>query len=404
MIAPNFSFPPGRRAALERLASFRPERYARTRNFLDGAVSRLSPYLRHGILELAEVRDAVLARGRTRHEIEKFIAELGWRDYFQRIYGVLGDRIWEDIEPYKTGFPADAYAADVPEDVRAGTTGAACIDGFVHDLVDGGYVHNHARMYFSAYVVHHRRIRWQAGAAFYLPHLLDGDPASNNLSWQWVASTFADKPYIFNRENLERYTAGAYCRRCPLASGGCPFDADYGVLDERLFPDKRGARISDAGGPRIELRIPADAVQDALRPAGSVVIWTHTDALSDVNAARRAYPAAPVIFAWDAAMRATDGWSEQRVAFVEGALREMHIDAREYGDASQAVLAFARLHGAEAVITVATPDPHLRATMAAVHAEIPLHALAPPPFASVNRPTDLRRFSRYWRRVTRDSP
>ncbi|MDZ4878442.1 MAG: hypothetical protein CLLPBCKN_007877 [Chroococcidiopsis cubana SAG 39.79] len=48
-----------------------------------------------------------------------------------------------------------------------------------------------------------------------LEHLLDGDPASNNMSWQWVASTFSHKPYFFNRENLERYTNGVYCRECP---------------------------------------------------------------------------------------------------------------------------------------------------------------------------------------------
>jgi deoxyribodipyrimidine photo-lyase len=64
-------------------------------------------------------------------------------------------------------------------------------------------------MWVAAFVVHFRRIRWQAGAAWFLEHLLDGDPASNNLSWQWVASTFSSKPYYFNRDNLEQFTDGA---------------------------------------------------------------------------------------------------------------------------------------------------------------------------------------------------
>ncbi|GAC1547941.1 MAG: hypothetical protein NVS2B17_32430 [Candidatus Velthaea sp.] len=399
MTASRPAFPPGRRAALERLEAFRPERYARSRNFLDGAVSALSPYLRHGILDLAQVRDAIFERGRKRYEVEKFIAELGWRDYFRRIYSLLGNRIWEDIEAYKTGFTADTYAAALPADIRTGTTGAACIDGFVYDLVDGGYVHNHARMYFASYVVHHRRVRWQAGAAFYLPHLLDGDAASNNLSWQWVASTFADKPYIFNRDNLERYTGGTYCGRCPLASGGCPFDADYRTLDQRLFPHKHDDRGTVSPAAPLDVCASADARQSDLTPAAPVVIWAHTDALNDENAARRAHPDAPVIFAWDAAMRAADGWSRQRVAFINGALREMRVDARDDGDAGAAIVAFARSHNAGAVLTMATPEPRLREIMDTVRLQLPVHELAAPPFAHLNRPTDMRRFSRYWRQV-----
>ena len=64
-------------------------------------------------------------------------------------------------------------------------------------------MHNHARMYLASYVVHFRRVRWQAGAEWFLTHLLDGNEASNNFSWQWVASTLSQKPYIFNLENVQ---------------------------------------------------------------------------------------------------------------------------------------------------------------------------------------------------------
>ena len=116
-----------------------------------------------------------------------------------------------------------------------GRTGLACMDAFARELHDTGYLHNHARMWLAAYVVHFRRIRWQAGARWFLRHPLDGDLASNNLSWQWVASTFSHKPYFFNRENLDKYTAGRYCRICPAAAQGCPFDASYEALEKRLF-------------------------------------------------------------------------------------------------------------------------------------------------------------------------
>lgn len=224
----------GRRAAEAALAQAEVGRaYEKTRNYLDGAVSRLSPYLRHGVLSLAEVRDTAVAHAQG--SPFKFINELAWRDYYQRVYAQIGDGIWQDREPYKTGYRAAAYAAELPDDVRQGTTGLACMDAFSRDLAETGYLHNHARMWVAAYVVHWRRVRWQAGARWFLEHLLDGDPASNNLSWQWVASTFSHKPYFFNRENLEKFTGSVYCRHCPLARR-CPLDGSYEQLSRRLFP------------------------------------------------------------------------------------------------------------------------------------------------------------------------
>jgi deoxyribodipyrimidine photo-lyase len=156
---------------------------------------------------------------------EKLIAELGWRDFWQRLWRQWGDGIWQDREPLKTGYPPDAYAPDLPADLAAAATGLACIDAFAAELMDTGWLHNHARMWLAAYVVHWRRVRWQAGARWFLRHLLDGDPASNNLSWQWVASSFSHKPYLFNRSNLERFSSGRFCAACPLAdrrgAGGC---------------------------------------------------------------------------------------------------------------------------------------------------------------------------------------
>lgn len=224
----------GRQAAEQLLAQIRPLDYAQTRNFLTGAVTHLSAYIRHGVLSLAEVRDAVLAKVSDREDASRLIMELGWRDYWQRLYAQLGDLIWQDQEPYKTGLGAEEYQPDLPIDIVAASTGLACIDHFSHQLQTMGYLHNHTRMWLAAYIIHWRRVRWQAGATWFLTHLLDGDPASNNLSWQWVASTFSHKPYFFNRENLERYSNGVYCHKCPLY-GQCDFEGSYQQLGDRLF-------------------------------------------------------------------------------------------------------------------------------------------------------------------------
>jgi deoxyribodipyrimidine photo-lyase len=218
----------GEQAARSALNCFKPARYASTRNYLSGTVSRLSPYLRHGVLTLREVFLRF-------PQSYKFVQELAWRDYWQRLYHEWGQGIWLDREEWKTGFTAEDYAADLPRAITDGTTGLACMDGFSETLVNEGYLHNHARMWFAAFVVHFRRIKWQAGARWFLMHLLDGDPASNNLSWQWVASTFGSKPYIFNRENLERYTDGVYCAKCRQRQN-CPFEKSYEQLSAELFP------------------------------------------------------------------------------------------------------------------------------------------------------------------------
>jgi deoxyribodipyrimidine photo-lyase len=224
----------GRAAAEAALARLAPATYAATRNLLSGAVTRLSAYIRHGVLSLAEVRRAALAAGGP-GAADKLINELAWRDYWQRVYAAIGDGVWHDREPAATGEPPAAYAAELPPDLAEGRTGLACIDAFSRELAATGYLHNHARLWLAAYTVHWRRVAWQAGARWFLQHLLDGDPASNNLSWQWVAGTFSSKPYLFNRANLERFSEGAYCGGCPLRER-CPLDDSYEALSARLFP------------------------------------------------------------------------------------------------------------------------------------------------------------------------
>jgi deoxyribodipyrimidine photo-lyase len=234
----NISETRGSRAEAEkRLKQLRPKQYAKTRNYFDGDVTYLSPYIRHGVISLAEIRDYALEQVDNPFDAEKFISELGWRDYWQRIYAEIGDGIWVDREPYKTGYTTSDYSDTLPKDIATGQTGLPCIDGFAKTLYETGYLHNHARMYLASYIVHHRKIKWQAGARWFLEHLLDGDPASNNLSWQWVASTFSQKPYYFNRENLEKFTGGTYCKDCPLY-GHCQFEGTYEALETELFPHK----------------------------------------------------------------------------------------------------------------------------------------------------------------------
>ena len=231
----------GRDAAETTLSRIDPRRYTKSRNHLKGAVTGLSPYIRHGVLSLAEVRDAVFQRIRSRDEGSKLINELGWRDFWQRMWRDLGDGIHDSQEELKTGHDPGSYARELPDDIRNGTTGLACMDGFQNELITRGWLHNHARMWMAAYVVHWRKVHWKAGADWFLEHLLDGDPSSNHLSWQWVASSFSHKPYFFNKGNLERFSDGQFCRSCS-SSERCPFEGSYEQLEDQLFASQGAIR------------------------------------------------------------------------------------------------------------------------------------------------------------------
>ncbi|MCH2038643.1 MAG: hypothetical protein MK137_08650, partial [Rickettsiales bacterium] len=219
-----------------------PINYGNTRNFGNGKITKLSPYVHHGIIDLNHIRNHALDQCSYPQQIKKFIQELAWRDFWQRVAEMHPEWLWHDIEPYKTGFEATDYADELPDDIANGHTGIASLDAFIHDLIEIGYVHNHARMYLASYVVHFRRVKWQAGAKWFLEHLLDGDEASNNFSWQWVASTFSNKPYIFNLENVDKYFSMMVDTS---AHHNTELDASYEILSARLFP-KMGGLSDDA--------------------------------------------------------------------------------------------------------------------------------------------------------------
>ncbi len=394
----------GRAAAQAVLEKVQPESYERSRNFLDGAVTRLSAYLRHGVLTLAEVRDDALARETVPEHARKLINEFAWRDYWQRLYMQIGEGIWEDREPYKTGYRASDYATELPGEIPDDTTTLKCMDSFSQQLIETGYLHNHARMWFAAYIVHWRRVRWQAGARWFLQHLIDGDPASNNLSWQWVASTFASKPYIFNRENLERYTAGAYCRTCPHAQARtCPFEHDYESLEQTLFPRLHSPVAATAmpTPPRPFTPTTAEhSAEHSAEVAGKPLLWVHTDSLNPDSPMLRAHPGSPAVFIWDTEWITKSAISLKRLMFIAECLGEMPdgIELRA-GDPGTELLAAAQASGADYVLAQRTPDPRLRAAALAVGRVLPVVWYDPPAFVEDTRAFDLKRFSRYWQRA-----
>ena len=216
------ALPPTRSAALTRAKLVRPAAYARTRNHIAGAVTGLSPYLTHGVVTLREVLAEVL-QGEALAVDHKLVFEFGWREFFRHAWSHAGDGILDSL--HAGPLPDTAYAPVLPSDIRQARTGVPAIDEAVRSLYASGTLHNHARMWLASYVVHLRRVHWRAGADWLVAHLLDGDLASNHLSWQWVAGTGSHKPYLFNADNVARYAPAHW------HSPGSVIDQSYEALD-----------------------------------------------------------------------------------------------------------------------------------------------------------------------------
>jgi deoxyribodipyrimidine photo-lyase len=177
-----------------------PIRYASTRNFVDGKVTYLSPYISRGVISTRQVLKHVLDKGYTLSDKECFVKELCWRDYFQRV--AQHKEINLDIQQAQTSI--DHYG--IPTQIVEARTGIDGLDYAIRELYAKGYMHNHCRMYIASLACNMGRSHWKHPAQWMYYHLLDGDWASNACSWQWVAGANSKKKYYANQENINKYT------------------------------------------------------------------------------------------------------------------------------------------------------------------------------------------------------
>lgn len=361
----------GRAEALAKMHSIDAIAYNKNRNFLNGAVTHLSPYLRHGCVTLNEAFD--FAKTKFGQDAEKLLFEFAWRDYWRQVWYAEGDAIFSEMEPPKVAISH----APLNEFVAQGKTGLPCMDGFIHDLLAYGYVHNHGRMWLASYIVHHLKIDWRAAADWFEAHLLDGDSASNHLSWQWVTSTFSSKPYFFNKENLGRYTGEKYCASCTAT---CPFDASYEVLNDRLF-NKTLVPVAKKYSATLTAKMPP-----SIHAASAVFV--HDAMLSPTNPILK--QPFPKFFVFDPKLHGA--FSLNRLQFMADCLNEMPSVEVWIGDTYEVLMQ----RGVGRMTTQNTPNVKLKALLEPFS---PVW-LAEQKFVDVEISSKrLKRFSRYWEKV-----
>ncbi len=270
--------------------------------------TRLSPYIRHGLLPLPAVWAAVAdAPSRDRG---KFRDELLWQEYARHVYARVGADLGAPLRfdppvatapwPWGTPWPPEM----------------ACMEATTDELHDNGWLVNQTRMWLSSQYSVRAGGDWRVGEQEMYQHLLDGSRAANRLGWQWTIGTGTGKVYGFSRWQVEKRAPGL-CRDCPL-NRDCPIqdwpDADAGP---RVEPPAGLAGGPTDGGPTAP---DVTGVPEA--------VWLTAESLGDTDPALLAHPDLPAVFVFDEPLLARLRLSGKRLVFLAEALAELGAEVR----------------------------------------------------------------------------
>ncbi len=269
--------------------------------------TRLSPYIRHGLLTLPAVWAA--AAGAPARDRGKFRDELLWQEYARHVYARVGAA---NAEPLRFAPPVGAG----PWEGDPWPDRMACMDLTVGELHRDGWLVNQTRMWLSSQWAVRAGADWRAGEQEMYRHLLDGSAAANRLGWQWTIGTGTGKTYGFSRWQVEK--------RAPGLCAGCPLNRACPVQD---WPEAQaGARVDGApglaGGP-------TDAgPTDPLVTGTPEAVWLTAESLGTDDPALVAHPDLPAVFVFDEPLLARLRLSGKRLVFLAEALAGLGAEVR----------------------------------------------------------------------------
>lgn len=295
----------GQQSADARLAALDIAGYAGRRNEVLPAERRgateLSPYIRHGLLQLETVWNAVddaPARDRS-----KFRDELLWQEYARHWYARLGYRTQRGIRRSHVGVDDGAWDRRLP-----------CIDAVVSELEGDGWLVNQTRMWLASDFTVRNGYAWRDGEDHFFRHLLDGSRAANRLGWQWTTGVGSSKSYGFSRWQVEKRAPGL-CETCELRNT-CP------IQDWPDDPD-----LMPTGDPTPWLKKSQDLAAEAGPTTPEIgeaeAVWLTAESLGDDDPALAANPDLPAVFVFDEPLLARLNLSSKRLVFLSETLAEL---------------------------------------------------------------------------------
>lgn len=295
----------GQTAADAALANLDIRRYASDRSEVIPVNRRgatvLSPYIRHNLLTLQQVWDAV-ADAPT-NDREKYRDELLWQEYARHLYARIGTAFFENLRFEQTRERSgDGWNRDM-----------LCIDTVVGELEEDGWLVNQTRMWLASHWTVRNGKGWLNGQERMYQNLLDGSRAANLLGWQWTVGS-AGKPYGFARWQVEKRAPGL-CFKCPLKKN-CPIEQ---FPDEVQLPSVERLDLL-SHDPQLERTTGPTQVLKFAEP--KEVLLT-IDSMGDADAALQAHPSLPVVFVFNRDALAKLQLSSKRIHFYLETLKDL---------------------------------------------------------------------------------
>jgi len=361
-VAASPRFRGGQVAADAALASLDVTGYAATRNEVwpeeRRGASAVSPYVRHGLLQLPLLWEAVAdAPGRDR---AKYRDELLWQEYARHLYARVGSGLGEGLRhrlagtPWRSGDDAAPGAQAMTAAPSVWDPDMACLATATRELVADGYLVNQARMWLASHWAVREGVDWRDGEEVFFRHLLDGSRAANRAGWQWTVGTATGRPYGFSRWQVTKRAPGL-CDICALADA-CPIEA---------WPEDPPLSAADEP-PGLRRDLDPERTGGPRRPevAGTAeLVWVTAESLGDDDPALAAHPDLPAVFVFDAPLLARLRLAGKRLVFLAETLADLAArrEVQVYLGDPVEVLA------GRALATTFAPVPGWRRRSAALH-------------------------------------
>ena len=295
------------RGASEALEAFEIAGYANRRNDVwpvsRRGASGLSPWIRHGLLQLPEVWAAVAGHG---HDTRKFRDELLWQEYARHVYARLGAATRESLRFQ----PVTEIVVETDPWDRS----MKCIDLCLTELGADGWLVNQTRMWMAAHWSVRHGAPWQDGEDMFFTHLLDGSRAANRLGWQWTTGAGTGRVYGFSRWQVKKRSTGV-CDGC-VHRNDCPIEEWPTEPAMTPVPDTARLRhdpdVNRTAGP---VRVTRGGQPEA--------VWLTAESLGDNDPALAANHDLPAVFVFDEKLLAGLRLSGKRLVFLTERLAEL---------------------------------------------------------------------------------